>query len=104
MIQGLYHELAAKSAKRDAGNRRLEDPEISANERHSLEWTAGDLAREIDRLADHVAENTSMAGFIQALIITIQKSEHTVRHRSLLLTHLEQAQDRLRRELGDKPE
>jgi len=101
MIQGLHHKLAAKIGQRESANARLADPDISANEKHSLEWTAGDLEREIERLAEHIGQDEDMAKAIGQFINFLQESAHESRHRSLCITHLEQAQDRLRRELGD---
>ena len=101
MIQGLYQKLADKIAQRESARERLADPDTSANEKHSLQWTAGDLDREIERLVEHIGQDEDMAKAIGQFINFLQESAHDSRHRSLVITHLEQAQDRLRRELGD---
>lgn len=103
MIQGLHHELATKIARQDAANARLTDPDISANEKHSLNWTAGDLEREIDRIEEQIGQDEDMANAIGQFINFLNESNHKSRLRSLAIADLEQAQDRLRRELGDKP-
>ena len=101
MIQGLHHKLAAKIAQRESARERLADPDASANEKHSLAWTAGDLEREIELLVEHIGQDQDMAKAIGQFINFLQESAHESRHRALVITHLEQAQDRLRRELGD---
>ena len=101
MILGLHHKLAARTAQREAARDRLSDPDISANEQHSLQWTAGDLAREIESLEEAISESLRFDQLLADLLTQIEESAHQGRHRSLAITHLEQAQDRLRRELGD---
>lgn len=101
MIHGLYHLLAEKTAKRADGEARLADPEISPNERHSLEWTAEDLDREIARIGEAIAEDEGLAVCLLGLLNRIKVSAHDSRHRSLAFTHLEDAHSRILRELGE---
>lgn len=104
MIQGLYYQLCEMIAKRADGKARLADPEISANERHSLEWTSGDLERATERVEEQIGEDEDLAAAIGLVIESLQESPHKTRLRSLAINELEAAHDRLRRELGDKPD
>ena len=103
MIHGLHQLLAEKIAKKADGQTRLADPEISANERHSLEWTAEDLDREIVRISAAIREDAALGAAITDILYRLSLSPHDSRHRTLAFTHLEDAHSRLLRELGDVP-
>ncbi len=103
MIKGLYQELADKTAQRAASQARLADPEISANERHSLEWKGGDLNRAIERIGYMIAENEAWIVRIGELLEDLADAPDKTDHRTLATMHLEDAQSRILRELGDKP-
>ena len=104
MIHGLHFDLAGKIAKRAAGQLLLADEEISPNERHSLEWTAADLDREIHRLSEAIRDTTAIGEAIAELLCRLTEIPHNSRHQSLVFTHLEEAHSRVLRELGDRPE
>ena len=103
MIHGLYQQLAENIARQADATARLADPEISANERHSLEWTAGDLERASARLGIMIRENETLAIRIGEILRDVTDVCDKSRFRALCRTDLEQAQDRLLRELGDIP-
>lgn len=102
MIHGLHQDLAEKTAKRAAGQLRLADRDISPNERHSLEWTAEELDREIHRLGEAIRDTTAIGEAIAELLYRLTQIPHSSRHQSLVFTHLEDAHSRVLRELGDR--
>lgn len=102
MIQGLHYDLCSMqeqtALKLEVANDTFAAPITADNANDD----AIRLQREIEKTKAAIAEDESIIEDLQTLITRLEKSLYKTRHRSLLITHLENAQDRLRRELGDK--
>jgi hypothetical protein len=104
MAPGLHHQLA--DMKRQAAEKRAiaDDPASAPFIGYSAHEDAMRLGREMADLGIAIEDTALAIHRIQEHMDFLHASPHKSRLRSLALTDLEQAQDRLRRELGDKPE
>jgi hypothetical protein len=101
MIQGLYHQLAAKERLADEKREIADDPESAPFIAYAAHEDTVVLTRELLDLGLVIEENVTAHLRIQELLNFLASSSHKSHHRSLTITWLEAAQDRLRRELGD---
>lgn len=102
MIPGLHHQAAAKAALAAEKRAIADDPASAPFIAYSAHEDTVVLAREMVDVGVAIEENETAVLRIQELLDALGASSHKSRHRSLTLTWLEAAQDRLRRELGDK--
>ncbi len=102
MRTGLYELLEEKKAALAHGERRLADADISPQEKYQLEWAVKDLGREVVTLQAAVAGDEQLIKGLADLIDLMEATAFRSRDRAIVLTHLEEAQDRRRRELGDR--
>jgi thiamine monophosphate synthase len=101
MIPGLHHQLAANAQTAAAKRLIADDPASAPFIAYSAHEDTVELARDMVALGLHIEENETAVLRIQELLDSLAASTHKSRHRSLTITWLEAAQDRLRRELGD---
>lgn len=104
MNPGLHYHLYAKRQLLVKAEATSLDPDSGAAATHNAVVSSAILSREIADLEEQIGQDVDMEEAIGQFINFLQASKHKTRLRSLTLTDLEQAQDRLRRELGDKPE
>ena len=98
------HQELATGNLRLAALRTLEQTQKAApQDRHAAKVDAGILQNVLGNLEVMITENMRMIAEIQGVLDSLGVSKRQSRHRSLVITHLEQAQDRLRRELGPQP-
>lgn len=100
---GLYQNLARMRAilagKRVTAAAVDSDPRIA----HDVSVEVLRMAREEKELMTQIQEDVEFMAGIQGLINRITVSPHGSANRTLAIRHLEDAQSRLQRELGDKP-
>lgn len=77
---------------------------LSPQEQHSKTVRQEEIRREVVKIEAAVLENETMASELTGLLNRANVSSHKSRHRSLVITGLEDVQSRLLRELGDKPQ
>lgn len=102
-MHGLHHQLAEMKRQAEAKRLIADDPESAAFIGYSAHEDSLQLARDMIPLGIAIDENLSLILHLEEALQGLADSPHNSRHRSLVITLLEQAQDRLRRELGDKP-
>lgn len=102
MIQGLHHELVAKLGRLIDIRARMAEPALSPQEEHSLNWELQDLDRAAAKLMNAIGEVERMVRDIGGMIVLMTNAPHNSAHWTLAIRHLEDAQSRLLRELGDK--
>lgn len=104
MIHGLYHEL--QTAKVSLAGKRdfLASGEGSPRLRHDATRDRDELLVLIPKLEEAISEDEAMVSRLQGVINQAATSKFKSRHRSLVLTGLEDVQSRLLRELGGNPE
>ncbi len=101
MIQGLYHKIAvleARHANACAAMRQIEN----ARDCHLAGAHAKEVARDITRWREMADADELLVLGMQNLLDTMAILPPTA-HRVLAIRHIEDAQSRLMRELGDKP-
>ncbi len=103
MIIGLYHERHAAETQLAAKRDYLASGEGSPRQLHDAQRVRDELLLQIPKLHEALAENESMACRLQGVLNQLHVSKYKSRHRSLVITGLEDVQSRLLRELGDKP-
>lgn len=103
MIKGLYQELAERTAALKRSNERRDAADVTPVDRDIYVSTGAGLEKEIRSLQMAIRENEDFATSMGERLEELAESAHKSRHRSLVITHLEEAQDLLLRELGDKP-
>jgi hypothetical protein len=103
MNPGLYYYASAKAQTAAAKRAIADDPESAPFIAYAAHEDTVELAREMVELGLHIEEDETAVLRIQELLNFLAASSYKSRLRSLAITDLEQAQDRLRRELGDKP-
>ena len=103
MTPGLYHYAASKAEMAAKKRAIADDPESAPFIAYSAHHDSIEMAREMVEVGLAIEENEAAILFIQDLLNLLGMSAHKSRHRSLTITWMEAAQDRLRRELGDKP-
>lgn len=103
MSPGLYYYAAAKAETAAAKRIIADDPASAPFIAYSAHEDTVELAREMVAVGIAIEEDETAILRIQELLNFLAASAHKSRHRSLTITWLEAAQDRLRRELGDKP-
>lgn len=103
MIPGIYSQIKSKQEARDrraaAALHAADGPRVC----HDHEVAADVLGGQIATLKSHAEENERMIGNLQGLLMELAASGHQSAHRTLALRHLEDAQSRLMRELGERP-
>lgn len=104
MIKGLYQLHADKTRELAEARAIVADPEAGAGERHDAEFNAGQLTRELVDLEYQIHEDIKFVGEQQKFINFLTTTKFKSAHRTLALRHCEDAQSRILRELGDKPE
>lgn len=80
------------------------DPEAGAGQVHDAEVDIGILSKEIEDLEYEIAEDVKFVGEMQRFVNFLSVTKYKSWHRTLALRHCEDAQSRILRELGDKPE
>lgn len=103
MIQGIHKQRRSLADEMLSILKALEET-LSPQERHSKTLRQDEIRREMIQLDAAVFENETFARELQGLLMRLAVSNHKSRHRSLVITGLEDVQSRLLRELGDKPE
>ena len=103
MTPGLYQDLEKLQARQRKRREVAADSDAEPHVRHAGKVDAEILTTEILQTTSAILENEEFASQIQGQLNRLSVSAHKSRHRSLVITLLEQAQDRLRRELGNKP-
>lgn len=103
MINGLYHELHEKNAQLSRFRAVAEDPATSSVHAHDANFHAERLAKELVDLEFQIHEDIKFVGEQQKFINFLITSKYKSAHRTLALRHVEDAQSRILRELGDKP-
>ena len=104
MIQGLYQLHADKTRELAEARAIVADPEAGAGERHDAEFKVGQLTKELVDLEYQIHEDIKFIGEQQKFINFLTVTKYKSAHRTLALRHCEDAQSRILRELGDKPE
>ena len=102
MITGLYKQHTAAILRAREKRLAAGDPAALPRDRHEAEVDADRLTRERADLGTMILQSQSLINDIEN-VLTALASFKGSRLRSLAITDLEQAQDRLLRELGDKP-
>ena len=102
MIQGLHHKIATLEARHFYACAAMRDGTDGPQECHQAKVYADEVAREIASLREMADADEILVQGIQNLLDTITILPPTA-HRVLALRHIEDAQSRLMRELGDKP-
>ncbi len=102
MIQGIYHQLAALEKRHAVA---LVEAREAANprDRHQAETAAHEVKREIAKFRNIACDDEILLLGLKNLVDTMAQLPPTP-HRMLALRHVEDAQSRLMRELGDQPE
>ncbi len=103
MTPGLYQERTAVRQAMERHKGSAADTELEPHVRHHAKTNAEMNARKIVELNEAIEENLAAIRQIQGTINALSISKHKTRDRSLVITKLEEAQDRLRRELGPEP-
>lgn len=103
MSPGLYQTLAEGNLRLKKLRKMQADTEASPLECDRARTDADNLQRDLVGVEKAISENLSLASRIQGLLNELHVSKHKTRDRSIVQTHLEEAQDRLRRELGPEP-
>lgn len=100
MISGLHHQLAQTRQQLVAASDRANHPNAEPRDTHAAQAHADVLGREIADLQHHIEGDLKLCDEIQQLINFLNASKAKTAHRTLALRHLEDAQSRLLRELG----
>lgn len=103
MIHGLQHDLKGLQQLLSRKQAYLDSSEGTPNERHAVQVEVKELEAKIFATMGAILEGGEMVREIQGILNQLHVSKHPSRHRSLVITELENAQSRLLRELGDKP-
>lgn len=99
MIIGHYHHLQRLNARIHAVQPVAMEPRVA----HIETVSRDQLRLERDNMAEAILEDEEWISELQGLLNRITCSPHGSAHRQLAIRHLEDAQSRLLRELGDKP-
>lgn len=100
MMPGLYQEI-----ENLLGRKRLKEA-VAANMgaeppvRHTAAYESAAATRSMKAAMEAAMENRLLVVKIQGILDELNDSNHSSRHRALVITALESAQDRLLRELG----
>lgn len=100
MTPGLYQEIATLLARRRQMDATAANPGVEPSVQHSARSESAISARKMKSAMEAAMENRLLMVKIQGILNELTDSPHTSRHRSLVITKLEEAQDRLVRELG----
>jgi hypothetical protein len=100
MNPGLYQKIETLLARRRQQDATAKNPGAEPYVRHTAEMNAENAGREMKMAMEATLENRLIIAKIDDILNQLTASPHTSRHRSLVVTKLEEAQDRLRRELG----
>jgi uncharacterized protein (UPF0276 family) len=100
MISGLYKEIETLLARRRQMDATAANPGMEPSVQHSARLESALSARKMKSTMEAALENRLLIVKLQGILNDLTDSPHTSRHRSLVVTKLEEAQDRLRRELG----
>jgi len=103
MIHGLYHQRAEKVLRARAKRLLATDLTALPAERHAAETDADSLVRELARISGEIADVETWLSDLAPLIRKLRIRNIGYRNATLALQHLEDAESRLIRELGDKP-
>lgn len=103
-IPGLYYQIETK--RRAAGElaRAARLPDCEPLTAHEKSLTAEQLALQSEDLSEFAKANEQVIQNINNLLHYLATSKFQSRYRKLAITALEDAQNWLRRENGDKPE
>jgi hypothetical protein len=101
MIAGLYHNLQRLQARVAAGARA--GAAINPKDAHVEAVARQKEKEERTAVAQAIIEDESYLVAIRKVIAEMQLSEHGSANRQLAIRHLEDAESRLLRELGDVP-
>lgn len=103
MTQGLYNKQALGKARYDVlcGIMKNDPNPVSA---HYAGVEAEQLTREMNLRTLKISDNEFIIGNLQSTIETLSNVILASAQRTLALRHLEDAQSRLIRELGDRPD
>lgn len=103
MIKGLYIELNGQIKELHDIAVILASADISPQERHSNEAKRRDTQRNIVQIQETIGDAEAFAAAVADLVLQMSEIARNSRHRLLAIIDLENAQSRLLRELGDKP-
>ena len=101
MIQGLYHKIATLEARHANAYACMRDS-MDPQDIHQAHLHAEGVVRDISSLLAMADADELLVQGIQNLLDTMAILPPTA-HRVLAMRHVEDAQSRLLRELGDKP-
>lgn len=102
MITGHYRKLAELRARLLTRSAVYADVDAQAYERHSAKVDMEMLRRQsITPLESAVAEDEALILELEGMLERLARSLHQSSDRSLVITKLEEAADRLNRSLGD---
>ena len=104
MNPGLYQEIESLMCRKrqyDAIHANLEaEPPV----RHTAAYDSAAATRQMKATMEAALENRLLVVKLQGILDELHDSNHSSRHRALVITALETAQDRLTRELGPEEE
>ena len=103
MIKGLHHRKELLSRDLLTLRARARRPETDPRTAHEAGVAADGVERELHQVTATIASDVELVGEIQQQINYLSESSFKSAHRTLALRHLEDAQSRLLRELGDLP-
>ena len=104
MTPGLYQRIENLLTRRRQQEATAGNPGAEPQVRHLAGVYAATASKQMQESMEAAMENRVLISKIQDLIDHLGSSPHTSRHRSLVITKLEEAQDRLLRELGPQEE
>lgn len=102
-MKTLHAQLAFIGERIEATRLIASADDVTAHSRHAAAEDLPRLSRQFVALETAIAENQEAAADIGAWIERLETADHKSRHRALVVGKLEEAQDRLLRELGDEP-
>lgn len=100
-MNGLYKKIAELVIQLQAKRVIAEDTFAEPRDGFNANEDAVRLEREIAELKSMADEDAAMVATLMLVLEKLENSKHKSRHRSLVITLLEDAESRLLRELGD---
>lgn len=99
-LPGLHHQISMKRLAAGELARQARRPQCDPRTAYEKGVEAERLALEAETLADHLRGNEHLMEGVLTLVNYLAKSPHKSRHRSLMITHLEDAYTRALLENG----
>jgi len=103
MNQGLYHQIGELTKQLSRAQDLMSANDVTPRDRAIYQMHSETLVNELTAARYAAGSNEEMIRTLDKTLNDVRASGHQSRHRSLTITHLEDAIMRLTYELGDKP-